>query len=83
MNLSFVKKILLAKTEGSEAVDKEPIHELIDSIIEILQEDGPENLDPLERSMLKNSLHLVSRLKQNGASAKQVLEYIALACKQR
>ena len=83
MNLSFIKKMLLTKTDDSDAIDKEAIHELLDNVIEILKQDGIEKLSPLERESLQNCMFLTSRLKQNGASAKQVLEYIALACEQR
>ncbi len=83
MNLTFIKKMLLAKTDNSETIDKEAIHDFIDSVLEISAQDDVNKITSMEREMLQNSLSLVSRLKQNGASAKQILEYVSLACRQR
>jgi DNA polymerase III gamma/tau subunit len=83
MSLAFVKKMLLAKTENTDAIDKESIHIFIDSVIELCSKTDITKLTALDRKLLQNSISLVSRLKQNGASAKQILEYISLALYKR
>ncbi len=83
MNLPFVKKMLLAKTEDSDAIDKEKIHNFLDQVIKLYTKEGVVGLTALERDGLSNTISLISRIKQNGSSAKQILEYSALALGKR
>ncbi len=81
MELTFIKKMLLAKLGESNAVDKEAIHQFLDNCLEVYQKRPVSEFTIEERQALENSLILLAALKQNGASAKQILEYIALALK--
>ena len=83
MNLPFIKKILATKVENSESIDKELIHDLIEGAIKLSGEADLSKLTPMQRQGISNCVSLLARLKQNGASGKQILEYVSLALPKR